>query len=1381
MKIIRHFFTNIKVSNTNIALFWFFVCSISITNGQALLTDFGTANAYQITYPANLNGVIPQGMEFTFRALNANTGASTLQVNGITATSIVKNFNIPLAANDIKVGHFVKVIYDGTNWQMLSSSANPSTGTIGGGGTVNGIAFFTNNSAITADGTNFSYNNGTYTDLSLGKIKIRSKAIDGDNLAFGANAGNTTMAGTFNVMVGGSSGAVITSGSDNAFLGAGAGSLNTSGSSNSFFGSGAGNANSSGQFNTFIGNDAGSVNTSGTNLVVIGKGANVATNNLNNAIAIGANSNVSGNNMMALGGTGTDAVKVGIGTGTPLNTLDVVGGVRIRNLSSVGTNMVAVNAAGDLQIASAGSFLTGSGTTGQVPYFASSSALLGSNIFRYDGSNVAINTNPAGSYLFQVLQNTSSFPAIYGENDQLSGVGIWGYSSNASGQAGVRGVAVGTGYGVYGSSSGTGYGVFGANSSTGPGVYGQNTSGGIAGFFDAGGTGVAGFFSGRVGIGIAAPAFSLVSRTSAVATTAETLAQFDVSDGGGSYLQIKNATSVNSTFEPVIEGNLVGSNNSFVIRGVTNNDAAGAPLVQIDSKFTSSALTTKPLFGVSNNGTQYLSIGPTGVTRVNNLSGTGGAVFANTSGDLFINTSSGANAWTINGTNVQTTNNAYNVNIASTAGVYAIANVPVLRRSGNSIFLGTSTGITGDDNLLYGKDVSSNISGSNNLIMGVSAGQTNTSGSNNIFFGLNAGKNNQTGSNNIAIGNGAGVGSSGLTNTIALGQNASANTSNTMTIAPSITSVGLNTNAPKNLLDVNGNIAIGAYAGVNAAPSNGLIVSGNVGIGTTAPGNNLQIENNGGYAEEDLYTYGNNYSAIVLGKARGTQAAPAATLNNDVIGAVIFRGHNGTTWQTTASQIRVDATENFIAGTNMGSRIVFSTVQNASATANVRMTIDHAGAVSIGDFIAGSRLGVDGGVAVGTNYRALVAPLNGMIVQGNVGLGTSVPGYKLHVVETSAIPNYSPAWITFTSTGISGGNPGLNVETFGNAASGTPAIYGIYSKATLKSTFANGVTGIYGQADKTAGNIVLTGVWGEANTINSAENYGTYGRAFGSSLANYGITGITSGTGGANNYGGYFQANSSGTNNYGLFVTVAGTATNKYAAVFMGGNVGIGSSNPNPQAALEFGSANGTIIFAPSLSGGVTRQLIAANQAANTFAGDPVLIGAGNGGTAGAGNVGGNISISGGNAAGTNPNNGGNIVLTPGNRAGTGLQGVVILKDGHLQSTQTTAPVAVVSVPGAGTGATCTLSNATDIAGRVNLTTGTAAWAVGTQCRITFNKPFSVPPIIIITPANAIAAQNLGGRQIFATTSNTFFDISFGAAAVSAVAYQFNYVIIETQ
>jgi len=57
--------------------------------------------------------------------------------------------------------------------------------------------------------------------------------------------------------------------------------------------------------------------------------------------------------------------------------------------------------------------------------------------------------------------------------------------------------------------------------------------------------------------------------------------------------------------------------------------------------------------------------------------------------------------------------------------------------------------------------------------------------------------------------------------------------------------VGIGLTTPVNLLDIEGNAAIGAtYSGSNTAPTNGLIVEGNVGIGSPSPLQKLDINGN---------------------------------------------------------------------------------------------------------------------------------------------------------------------------------------------------------------------------------------------------------------------------------------------------------------------------------------------------------------------------------------------------------------------------------------------------------------------------------------------------------------------------------------------------------
>jgi len=67
------------------------------------------------------------GQRFTFKADVANTGTCSLNVNSLGATNIVKNVSAQLSDGDIIAGQVVTVVYDGTNFQLESKTANNFT------------------------------------------------------------------------------------------------------------------------------------------------------------------------------------------------------------------------------------------------------------------------------------------------------------------------------------------------------------------------------------------------------------------------------------------------------------------------------------------------------------------------------------------------------------------------------------------------------------------------------------------------------------------------------------------------------------------------------------------------------------------------------------------------------------------------------------------------------------------------------------------------------------------------------------------------------------------------------------------------------------------------------------------------------------------------------------------------------------------------------------------------------------------------------------------------------------------------------------------------------------------------------------------------------
>lgn len=97
------------------------------------VADSGSTNTYVMTLAPAITTYTTGTPLYTFVAANANTSASTLNINALGAKTLKKavgGVNTDLAANDIRAGQVVVVAYDGTNFQVVSALGNG-----GGGGT----------------------------------------------------------------------------------------------------------------------------------------------------------------------------------------------------------------------------------------------------------------------------------------------------------------------------------------------------------------------------------------------------------------------------------------------------------------------------------------------------------------------------------------------------------------------------------------------------------------------------------------------------------------------------------------------------------------------------------------------------------------------------------------------------------------------------------------------------------------------------------------------------------------------------------------------------------------------------------------------------------------------------------------------------------------------------------------------------------------------------------------------------------------------------------------------------------------------------------------------------------------------------------------------
>ena len=154
------------------------------------------------------------------------------------------------------------------------------------------------------------------------------------NQFVGFQSGYYNVSGGYNQSDGYQSGFNSTS-SYNQFSGYQSGYKNASGEENQFSGYNSGYYNTTGSYNYFSGELSGYSNTIGNYNYAVGYRADVAYGNLTNAGALGSHAVVRLSNSLLLGGTGSYAVRVGIGTGAPDDRLHVYGsGTTVLRLQS---------------------------------------------------------------------------------------------------------------------------------------------------------------------------------------------------------------------------------------------------------------------------------------------------------------------------------------------------------------------------------------------------------------------------------------------------------------------------------------------------------------------------------------------------------------------------------------------------------------------------------------------------------------------------------------------------------------------------------------------------------------------------------------------------------------------------------------------------------------------------------------------------------------------------------------------------------------------------------------------------------------------------------------------------------------------------------------
>ncbi|MDD5625891.1 MAG: hypothetical protein PHG83_01850 [Patescibacteria group bacterium] len=726
--------------------------------------------------------------------------------------------------------------------------------------------------------------------------------------------------------------------------------------------------------------------------------------------------------------------------------------------------------------------------------------------------------------------------------------GVYGYSDTSRGVYGLTGAS--NGVGVYGESTGSNsYGVYGVSSS-GTGIYGS-TSSGYSGIF----------MGGNVGIGTAIPVYPLTVNG-------------NVQIGSNLYLNSGTTKLIYSSGNEVSIKSLGGS--GFI--SFYGNDGTNREMMRLTGANLGIGTTAPDTIldingALTTRGMAAPATSPAGQGRIY-FDSTANAFKVSENNGAYTNLVGGTNYWTQTATgNHIYNNNSGNVGIGTTATPLALLHV-----LGVSVVDGTSArrNLVLQDSATAAQGVGGGVSFGGKYaaagsatqdfsnIWGIKENVNDNDYAGALLFGTRINGGVPTERMRISSAGYVGIGTSIPQRPLTVYSDSG------LDVRSSTASYSVNLNY------LYGNTIASLYAMAGAGVSNLALnpAGGNVGIGTTIPGYKFDVWDSGTTAMARI----NNNSA--------THYYTGLRLDREA-SEKWFMGMNATAGNDNLVFRRAGTTDDMVISTSgyvgIGTTAPISQLSVAIPYAKTDTTERDGISMVTNDASYPFKLNFSIIGAATTSNRAAILQTSdsgsayggNLILQpntGNVGIGTTGPSANKLVIDGGGLTFQGGGSHYVTGlTPLGAGDPDTYAANKGYVdaiATGTGSV-GLWRGSMTGNIYAanSGNVGIGTTVPlyklDVSGDLYATSTNHAINGVSTGSGkYGIYGIS--DTGAARGVYGVTSSSTGSGVYG----ESTSGSGGYGLYgisnagTAIHGTTTSGYAGIFMGGNVGIGTTGP---------------------------------------------------------------------------------------------------------------------------------------------------------------------------------------------------------------------------